>query len=256
MKILIGKTRCCIPSPRGLCGFTLIELLIVVAIIAILAAIAVPNFLEAQTRAKISRTKADMRAMDTALETYHLDNNAYPNCHRYGIVLAQPGEPKDRTILERISTPISYISTALAKDPFKITHRLARSTAAQQNTEIPTPVNAATDAAAKYNSYIYQSWNAHQRYAFPSDSYNMENRPKKSTAWLFHSAGPDGIYHNLGGVIDSDGPASLRHTVSFLYDATNGTISRGSIWRGGGQASASADSQAGTGLLAAIRIQP
>ena len=48
-------------------AFTLIELLIVVAIIAILAAIAVPNFLEAQTRAKVSRNKADMRSCTTAL---------------------------------------------------------------------------------------------------------------------------------------------------------------------------------------------
>jgi type II secretory pathway pseudopilin PulG len=50
-------------------------LLIVVAIIAILAAIAVPNFLEAQTRAKVSRTHADMRSLATALEAYAVDNS-------------------------------------------------------------------------------------------------------------------------------------------------------------------------------------
>jgi type II secretion system protein G len=59
-------------------GFTLIELLIVVAIIAILAAIAVPNFLEAQTRAKVSRELSDMRSVATALEAYRIDNNHYP----------------------------------------------------------------------------------------------------------------------------------------------------------------------------------
>src|SRR5512137_50625 len=58
-------------------GFTLIELLIVVAIIAILAAIAVPNFLEAQVRSKVSRVKSDMRTMAGALEVYRLDNNRY-----------------------------------------------------------------------------------------------------------------------------------------------------------------------------------
>src|SRR5688572_6112143 len=59
-------------------AFTLIELLIVVAIIAILAAIAVPNFLEAQVRAKVSRVKADIRSMATAIESYAVDNNKYP----------------------------------------------------------------------------------------------------------------------------------------------------------------------------------
>ena len=66
-------------------GFTLIELLIVVAIIAILAAIAVPNFLEAQVRAKVSRVKADMRSLATAIEAYVVDNNVYPYCNSYGI---------------------------------------------------------------------------------------------------------------------------------------------------------------------------
>lgn len=59
-------------------GFTLIELLIVVAIIAILAAIAVPNFLEAQVRSKVSRVKTDQRSLATGLESYFVDNNDYP----------------------------------------------------------------------------------------------------------------------------------------------------------------------------------
>jgi prepilin-type N-terminal cleavage/methylation domain-containing protein len=59
-------------------AFTLIELLIVVAIIAILAAIAVPNFLEAQTRSKVSRAKADMRTLATAIESYTVDYNKPP----------------------------------------------------------------------------------------------------------------------------------------------------------------------------------
>ena len=59
-------------------GFTLIELLIVVAIIAILAAIAIPNFIEAQVRSKVSRAKADMRSIATALEGYRVDNTGYP----------------------------------------------------------------------------------------------------------------------------------------------------------------------------------
>jgi len=60
-------------------GFTLIELLIVVAIIGILAGIAIPNFLGARNRARVSRVFADFRTIGTALESYYVDNTEYPS---------------------------------------------------------------------------------------------------------------------------------------------------------------------------------
>lgn len=59
-------------------GFTLIELLIVVAIIGIIVAIAIPNLLNAIQRAKQKRTMADMRSIGTAAEAYAVDTNQYP----------------------------------------------------------------------------------------------------------------------------------------------------------------------------------
>jgi prepilin-type N-terminal cleavage/methylation domain-containing protein len=59
-------------------GFTLIELMVVIAIIIILAAIAIPNYLTMTARAKRSRVASDFAAIATALETYRTDWNQYP----------------------------------------------------------------------------------------------------------------------------------------------------------------------------------
>ena len=60
-------------------GFTLIELMIVVAIIGILAAIAIPNFLRFQARARQSEAKTNLGAIFTSYAAYYADNTTYPS---------------------------------------------------------------------------------------------------------------------------------------------------------------------------------
>ena len=86
-------------------AFTLIELLIVVAIIGILAAIAVPNFMNARVKAAVARCQADMKAATDALEMYRLDNGKYIR------TLGGASE------LFQLTTPIAYL-TSVPKDYF------------------------------------------------------------------------------------------------------------------------------------------
>ena len=96
-------------------GFTLIELLIVVAIIAILAAIAIPNLLQAQVRAKVSRAHSDMRSMATAVESYSVDFGTYPVYNAFSSSINRM--PKGLWVL---STPIAYMGNQFSNfvDPF------------------------------------------------------------------------------------------------------------------------------------------
>ncbi len=96
-------------------GFTLIELLIVVAIIGILAAIAVPNFLNAQIRAKIARAESDMRGLITAIQSYQIDNNSYP---LDATDSRGPGQSLGYCPLA-LTTPIAYTSVVPA-DVFRL----------------------------------------------------------------------------------------------------------------------------------------
>lgn len=221
-------------------AFTLIELLIVVAIIAILAAIAVPNFLEAQTRAKISRAKADHRSIATGLETYHIDNNIYPlgNWQSWAMTFGAT-EPRMLPTLERLTTPISYMSSGASySDPFKATSQW---NGAALNTSTPLE-----DVATEVGAPADAPFNKIYRYAAFSPSISIiwnsqaANAPGQKPVWyLLESCGPDAHYHRIAGGgtnwVTRPDNANRRMVMSqALYDPTNGTVSRGSIWRGGG----------------------
>jgi general secretion pathway protein G len=185
-------------------GFTLIELLIVVAIIAILVAIAVPNFLEAQTRAKVSRVKSDMRSLATAIESYHTDNNHYPWFNAPGF------PPKYNSIIYRLSqltTPIAYISSVDFNDPF-----------------LTQASNSYNDGFLRY----HLNYRNHEYWTSGSVPWI------KISAWVLNSIGPDTIA-NKGLLTEMEAQEVVPKGTVTLYDPTNGTISSGDIPRTGGQ---------------------
>ena len=188
-------------------GFTLIELLIVVAIIAILALIAVPNFLEAQVRSKVSRTQADMRTLATALESYAVDYDKYPPDIENGMPWY---------ITRVISTPVGYVTSTALYDPFRL-H--LRGTDWQ-------------DYLGRYRYVNYRSginrWGGlgplapGWRPATPASAF--EEGVLKYGEWKLNSAGPDKTASYSG---------SDENFVKgeIVYDSTNGTVSSGDIIR-------------------------
>jgi len=91
-------------------GFTLVELLIVVAIMATLAAIALPNLLLAQTRSKIARVKADLRTIAAGIEMYRTDQRRYPPARTYCAGM-QASQDEYNILPPELTSPVPYLSS-------------------------------------------------------------------------------------------------------------------------------------------------
>jgi type II secretion system protein G len=196
-------------------GFTLIELLIVVAIIAILAAIAVPNFLEAQVRSKVTRCKSDLRSITTALEAYRVDNNQYPFSSGMNsstkVVEYQNTEMASyhKFISPVLTTPVAYM-TSVPADPF-----------ATSFPEGEARQYFYTCLAIEKTRGLTPEW--------PGPGNSFENRLEYLGDWNMWGCGPDGDRTDLAPSAIG-GPASIEWCLGF-YDPSNGTKSNGDIIR-------------------------
>ncbi|MGC9327039.1 MAG: type II secretion system protein, partial [Candidatus Hinthialibacter sp.] len=180
-------------------SFTLIELLIVVAIIGILAAIAVPNFLNAQVRAKISRCLADLRSIRTSIEMYTLDHNR---------PILDPNEWANAGVYQRgfrvwgsLTTPIAYISPSAFFDPF----------VPQEN---PGPTDAAWEAVMD-GVYHYRNI----EYMRQVNNQGAADNADPTARYVARSPGPDRWYIHS--------PQRLLNWMA--YDSSNGLISVGDV---------------------------
>jgi prepilin-type N-terminal cleavage/methylation domain-containing protein len=194
-------------------AFTLIELLVVVAVIGVLAAIAVPNFMEAQTRAKISRVYSDFGTMRVATYSYSTDHSLYPRMtwgsrpffDSYGHTISGIGTPVvvpiSGTMGYWMTTPVAYLTRFDFMDPF-------------------TGPNGHVQADARL--YTYHDWRTLDALTNVHKVGYVPQYPE----WFKHAFGGWAMM-SLGPNLDTGQNYVTFHLV---YDASNGTISDGNIW--------------------------
>lgn len=226
-------------------AFTLIELLIVVAIIAILAAIAVPNFLEAQTRAKIARVQSDQRTYSTALETYYIDNNSYPVYYSTDM---------------KSGTGFAYATVPTNVKNFNAAIKAAASQPETPESTIPSfAVSTAGNGVAVGLTTPVSYLNTYPADAFANYKGATFGYVQGSAGFIVFSPGADGVYdlddvNNGAAEVIVNGGQSLPSPylltgpstsapkptqpagaptagTAFTYDATNGTASSGDVYK-------------------------
>ncbi len=212
-------------------GFTLIELLIVIAIILILISIALPNFLEAQVRARLTNTRACLHAYRTANESYFTDFNAYvPDVNGGETVRGRKGyswatwwsvnrkmpcgNVGELCTYAMLTTPIPYMKK-LCYDPFLNE---------QKDNRAGEPISL-----PEYTSYLAGS------------GADQTPTPPNTRKWYAERSGLRYVILSRGADLDMDaGNYDMlwlylgNHThhvtqIPAIYSATNGTYSNGDM---------------------------
>jgi general secretion pathway protein G len=114
MNLSLSRRSARLAPIRGAAGFTLIEIMVVIVILGILASFVVPKIMDKPDQARVAKVKQDIRALESALELYKLDNFYYPTTQQglEALVAKPSGEPEARNW-----KPGGYVKS-LEKDPW------------------------------------------------------------------------------------------------------------------------------------------
>ncbi len=215
-------------------GFTLIELLIVVAIIAILAAIAVPNFLEAQMRAKVSSVQSDLRSMTTGIESFQVENNIYPraasnlnNSLNAGPAAKTPGsQAAQRCTFALVSSPDALIGAAATN------RRLTLTTPVAYLSQVPSDVFAeGSGIVYGYANAADMGWIVWSASPTGSEGSSMIDRVLTPSRYGGKATAMDPNTWKSCTVYQPGKANPLDTLKHMTYDGTNGTSSAGDIYK-------------------------
>lgn len=178
--------------------------MIIIAILMIIAAFVIPDFMEPVHRPKTANVRTDLRSISTALEAYYVDDNRYPLSF----------SDISRNLFARFGA-----DSPMSSQP---TFGLLSSGYANLTSPVPfmdrVPYDPFAPARLRHAPFCY--------YTDPAGK-----------GWILWSAGPDMKYdltsRNIGGIYNPANPNMVSDPalLSLTFDPTNGSTSHGDIWR-------------------------
>lgn len=213
-------------------GFTLIELLIVIAIILILISIALPNFLEAQIRARVVNTQGELRSLETAIMSYALDHkrNMGDNMEIGGADTVVGS----RYVYSQLTTPTAYLKS-IPLDEFNAADRAVDNVGAGAATldsrnNVYRFHGACWRCKAANNSNTCAKGEGCNMKSGTGiiNSYPFDPRIAFAGNWIVVSPGPDKSYGYGEWIMWKP---LLRLGNPRVYSPTNGTVSYGDLAR-------------------------